>query len=106
MPESISTTCCPGPALPSLRTLTHTPWRDLDIAACPACGALWLREVSELALGSGFDEVASERYARLAPEEAAALPAQPATSDLAFLADREVLLTAPGGGLARHQGWR
>lgn len=105
MPESSSTACCPSPALPALRTLAQSPRRDLDIAACPACGALWLREVSELALGAGFDEVEFQRYARLAPEEAAALPSQPTPADLAFLAEREVLQTAPGGGLARRVGW-
>lgn len=71
--------------------------RELKVEACASCGAFWLHETWEVAMNGNFDELEQNRFVRLTDAEAATLPASPADTDLAFLADRDVLKDGIGG---------
>ena len=96
--------CCKRPALVVQRKLVSTARRDLTVDACASCGAAWLHECWEVAMNGDFDELDFHKYAKLSPEEATAIPASPSPSDLAFLADRDVLASGIGG-LSWRKGW-
>jgi hypothetical protein len=99
--------CCRERRPTQVRELVSGGRRNVSIERCRSCGAHWLREDAEIAM-SWDNEVNSYAYALISPQEAAALPVDPTKEDLAFLADRDVLVLAgmhPGAKPVWQKGW-
>ena len=99
--------CCRERRPTQVRELVRGGRRNVSIERCSSCGAHWLYADTEIAM-SWDSEVNSYAYALISPQEAAALPTDPTEEDLAFLADRDVLVLdgmSPGAKPVWQKGW-
>jgi hypothetical protein len=96
--------CCRERRPTTVRELTSRARSHLSIERCSSCGAHWLYGTSEIAM-SWDSELSSYAWSLLSTQEAAALPSTPTDDDLAFLADRDVLVSLLEQAPVWRKGW-
>jgi hypothetical protein len=81
--------CCKAPRLAVARVLAERSRFAAWIETC-RCGATWLHAWDEISM-SWDSDVETDVYARVSPEEAAALPGDATRDHLAALPERRIL---------------